>query len=81
MVVGERSLLQVPCQLAYGQEGCFSFPHVPGGADLAYEVELVGFDEAKEVGRWRSRGAGGLTCVDGFGSECYFVKSLGQYYQ
>lgn len=46
---GERALLHVGWQLGYGEEGSFSFPNVPPKADLIYEVELIGFDETKEV--------------------------------
>lgn len=49
---GERALLRVGSELGYGEEGSFSFPNVPPSADLLYEVELIGFDEVKEVGRY-----------------------------
>lgn len=49
MKSGERALLHVGWELGYGKEGSFSFPNVPPMADLLYEVELIGFDEAKEV--------------------------------
>uniref|UniRef100_A0A0D6QY77 peptidylprolyl isomerase n=1 Tax=Araucaria cunninghamii TaxID=56994 RepID=A0A0D6QY77_ARACU len=48
MRAGERALFHVGWQLAYGEEGNFSFPNVPPQADLIYEVELIGFEEAKE---------------------------------
>ncbi|XP_058110470.1 peptidyl-prolyl cis-trans isomerase FKBP42 isoform X1 [Magnolia sinica] len=53
MKAGERALLHVSWELGYGKEGSFSFPNVPPMADLLYEVELIGFDEAKE-GKARS---------------------------
>lgn len=53
MKSGERALLHVGWELGYGKEGSFSFPNVPPTADLLYEVELIGFDEAKE-GKARS---------------------------
>lgn len=53
MKSGERALLHVGWELGYGKEGSFSFPNVPPMADLLYEVELIGFDEAKE-GKARS---------------------------
>lgn len=46
---GERALLHVGWELAYGKDGSFSFPNVPPMADVMYEVELIGFDETKEV--------------------------------
>ena len=49
MQAGERALLHVGWQLGYGEEGKFSFPNVTPKADLIYEVELIGFQEAKEV--------------------------------
>jgi FKBP-type peptidyl-prolyl cis-trans isomerase len=49
MNVGESAVLHVGYQLAYGEEGSFSFPNVPPRADVIYEVELIGFEEAKEV--------------------------------
>lgn len=49
MKSGERSLLHVGWELGYGKEGSFSFPNVPPMADIIYEVELIGFDETKEV--------------------------------
>lgn len=49
MTSGERALLHVGWELAYGKEGNFSFPNVPPTADILYEVELIGFDETKEV--------------------------------
>lgn len=49
MKSGERALLHVGWELGYGKEGNFSFPNVPPMADLLYEVELIGFDEVKEV--------------------------------
>ncbi|KAL5981406.1 Peptidyl-prolyl cis-trans isomerase fkbp42 [Asimina triloba] len=53
MKAGEHALLRVSWELGYGKEGSFSFPNVPPMADLLYEVELIGFDEAKE-GKARS---------------------------
>lgn len=49
MKSGERALLHVGWELGYGKEGSFSFPNVPPLADISYEVELIGFDETKEV--------------------------------
>lgn len=49
MKSGERALLRVGWELGYGREGSFSFPNVPPMADIVYEVELIGFDETKEV--------------------------------
>jgi hypothetical protein len=49
MKVGERALLHVSYKLAYGKEGSFSFPNVPPMADVMFEVELVGFEEPREV--------------------------------
>ena len=49
MKSGERALLHVGWELGYGKEGSFSFPNVPPMADILYEVELIGFDETKEV--------------------------------
>eukprot|EP00252_Welwitschia_mirabilis_P001541 TRINITY_DN1140_c0_g1_i1.p1 TRINITY_DN1140_c0_g1~~TRINITY_DN1140_c0_g1_i1.p1 ORF type:complete len:372 (+),score=104.82 TRINITY_DN1140_c0_g1_i1:254-1369(+) len=48
MKAGERALLHVGWELGYGEEGNFSFPNVPPRANLIYEVELIGFEEAKE---------------------------------
>lgn len=53
MKAGERALLHVDSQLGYGEEGNFSFPNVPPRANLIYEAELIGFEEAKE-GKARS---------------------------
>ncbi|KAJ6817491.1 peptidyl-prolyl cis-trans isomerase FKBP42 [Iris pallida] len=53
MKSGERALFHVGWELAYGEEGSFSFPNVPPSADLIYEAELIGFDEFKE-GKARS---------------------------
>ncbi|XP_038971753.1 peptidyl-prolyl cis-trans isomerase FKBP42-like isoform X5 [Phoenix dactylifera] len=53
MKSGEHALLHVGWELGYGKEGSFSFPNVPPMADLLYEVELIGYDEAKE-GKARS---------------------------
>lgn len=49
MRVGERALLHVSYKLAYGKEGSFSFPNVPPMSDVMFEVELVGFEEPREV--------------------------------
>lgn len=49
MKSGELALLHVGWELGYGEEGSFSFPNVPPMADIIYEVELIGFDETKEV--------------------------------
>ena len=49
MKSGECALLHVGWELGYGKEGSFSFPNVPPMADLLYEVELIGFDETREV--------------------------------
>ena len=49
MLSGERALLHVGWELGYGKEGNFSFPNVPPTSDILYEVELIGFDETKEV--------------------------------
>ena len=54
MKSGERALLHVGWELGYGEEGNFSFPNVPPVADLVYEVELIGFDETKEVSCYHS---------------------------
>jgi hypothetical protein len=51
---GERALLHVGWELGYGEEGSFSFPNVPPMANLFYEVELIGFDDVKEVDRRNS---------------------------
>jgi hypothetical protein len=53
MKSGERALLHVGWELGYGKEGNFSFPNVPPSADILYEVELIGFDETKEVSRFQ----------------------------
>nr|GMD45344.1 peptidyl-prolyl cis-trans isomerase FKBP42 [Ipomoea batatas] len=50
---GERALLHVGWELAYGKDGSFSFPNVAPMANVMYEVELIGFDETKE-GKARS---------------------------
>lgn len=49
MKIGERALFQVDHSLAYGKEGSFSFPNVPPAADVVYEVELIGYEEPREV--------------------------------
>lgn len=49
MNAGESALFHVGHELAYGKEGSFSFPNVPPMADVIYEVELVGFEQAREV--------------------------------
>lgn len=49
MKSGERALVHVGWELAYGKDGNFSFPNVPPMADLLYEVEVIGFDETKEA--------------------------------
>ncbi|KAM1124288.1 hypothetical protein ACFX2H_039349 [Malus domestica] len=49
MKSGGRALLHVGWELGFGKEGSFSFPNVPPVADISYEVELIGFDETKEV--------------------------------
>ncbi|KAK1313499.1 Peptidyl-prolyl cis-trans isomerase FKBP42 [Acorus calamus] len=49
---GEKPSKLSTC-FCYGKEGSFSFPNVPPMADLLYEVELIGFDEARE-GKARS---------------------------
>ncbi|KAK4379696.1 hypothetical protein RND71_001558 [Anisodus tanguticus] len=48
MKSGERALLHVGWELAYGKEGSFSFPNVPPTSDVLCEVELIGFDESGE---------------------------------
>ncbi|CAM6012542.1 unnamed protein product [Sphagnum balticum] len=48
MNAGESALFHVGHELAYGKEGSFSFPNVPPMADVIYEVELVGFEQARE---------------------------------
>lgn len=53
MKSGERALIHVGWELGYGKEGNFSFPNVPPSADILYEVELIGFDETKEVSRFQ----------------------------
>lgn len=49
MKAGESALFHVGWELGYGEEGNFSFPNVPPKADLIYEVDLIGFEDAKEV--------------------------------
>ena len=65
MKVGERARLRVAARYGYGAAGSFSFPFVPPGSDLEYELELLGFDEVDEVrcgglsqGGWVRYGAG-----------------------
>ncbi|XP_002962267.2 peptidyl-prolyl cis-trans isomerase FKBP42 [Selaginella moellendorffii] len=48
MKAGESALFKVGWKLGYGKEGNFSFPNVPPMADLVYEVELIGFENARE---------------------------------
>lgn len=54
MKAGESALFRVSWELGYGEEGNFSFPNVPPKADLIYEVNLIGFEDAKE-GKPRSQ--------------------------
>lgn len=54
MKAGECALFHVGWELGYGEEGNFSFPNVPPKADLVYEVNLIGFEDAKE-GKPRSQ--------------------------
>lgn len=54
MKAGESALFHVGWQLGYGEEGNFSFPNVPPKADLIYEIDLIGFENAKE-GKPRSQ--------------------------
>lgn len=49
MKIGELALLHIHHTLAYGKEGSFSFPNVPPEADVIYEVELIGYEEPREV--------------------------------
>lgn len=49
MKIGERALLHINHSLAYGKEGSFSFPNVPPATDVMYEVELIGYEEPREV--------------------------------
>lgn len=42
MRVGERALLTIQPEYAYGQDG--SPPKIPGGATLEFDVELLGFE-------------------------------------
>ncbi|KAH7279338.1 hypothetical protein KP509_37G015300 [Ceratopteris richardii] len=55
MKAGESALFHVGWELGYGEEGNFSFPNVPPKADLIYEVNLIGFEDAKEGGKPRSQ--------------------------
>lgn len=49
MKTGESALFHVSWELGYGEEGNFSFPNVPPKANLIYEINLIGFDNVKEV--------------------------------
>lgn len=49
MKVGEKAMLTIRSDYGYGQSG--SPPKIPGGADLNFEVELLGFKE-KEKEKW-----------------------------
>ena len=49
MSSGERSLLHINWRYAYGQEGNFSFPHVPPQSDMIMDVELLGFELEEDV--------------------------------
>ncbi|MCO5613267.1 hypothetical protein L7F22_067543 [Adiantum nelumboides] len=55
MKAGESALFHVGWELGYGKEGNFSFPNVPPKADLIFEVDLIGFEAAKEGGKLRSQ--------------------------
>jgi len=48
MQAGERCLATVPSELAYGDEGNFSFPHVPPKSTLVYLVELLAVEPPDE---------------------------------
>lgn len=48
MRTGERCLLHVRSDYAYGAQGHFSFPHIPPSMDMVFDVELLGFDELDE---------------------------------
>eukprot|EP00270_Netrium_digitus_P007680 TRINITY_DN2252_c0_g1_i2.p1 TRINITY_DN2252_c0_g1~~TRINITY_DN2252_c0_g1_i2.p1 ORF type:complete len:377 (+),score=120.93 TRINITY_DN2252_c0_g1_i2:180-1310(+) len=54
MKAGERALVKVTWENAYGHAGNFSFPHVPPQADVIYELLLIGFDTSTQ-GRARSQ--------------------------
>ncbi|MCO5589482.1 hypothetical protein L7F22_043449 [Adiantum nelumboides] len=55
MKAGESALFCVGWELGFGEEGNFSFPNVPPKADLIFEVDLIGFEAAKEGGKPRSQ--------------------------
>jgi len=42
---GECATFRVSPEYAYGSEGSFSFPHVPGGRWVEYDIELLAVDE------------------------------------
>lgn len=46
MCEGERALFRVQSELAYGQQGHFSFPAVAANADIIYDVELLAVEDA-----------------------------------
>lgn len=48
MCKGERAVFRMTSDYAYGEEGSFSFPHVPGGWTVEYEVELVSYEAGEE---------------------------------
>lgn len=48
MQQGERCKLTVAPEYGYGSEGSFSFPAVPPGAALEYEVEMLQWEAANE---------------------------------
>ena len=49
MAEGEVAELRVAPRWAYGCDGSFSFPHVPGNATLRYEAQLLGSEAAERA--------------------------------
>ena len=51
MSIGEKAILVIDSELGYGARGAGGA--IPGGATLYFEVELMGFAGAKELGTTR----------------------------